>query len=180
LAQRGVGRRAGELVAADECEDRRDAMSAIAPSAQNACWNPPVSAAGTALPARASAWVWLAATLEAMAIPIAPPSCWEVFSSPDASPAWRSATPASPAIETGMNANAVPTPASANGPARLARKWPRTGTWVAQIAPAPISVIPVAITVFAPPRVTSRCDRPARAIEVSDVASHAAPLSRAL
>ena len=37
--------------------------------------------------------MWLAATLEAIAIPIAPPSCCEVFSSPDASPAWCSATP---------------------------------------------------------------------------------------
>ena len=29
--------------------------------------------------------MWLAATLEAIAIPIAPPSCWLVFSNPDAS-----------------------------------------------------------------------------------------------
>ena len=79
-----------------------------------------MSAAGTAWPAWSSAWVWLAATLEAIAIPIAPPSCWEVFKSPDASPAWCVSTPASAAIEIGMNANAVPAPATTNGPARFA------------------------------------------------------------
>ena len=93
------------------------ASSAIAPSTQSACWKPPVSAAGAAWPVWSSALVWLAATLEAIAIPIAPPSCWEVFSSPDASPAWCSATPASAAIEIGMNANAVPAPATTIGPA---------------------------------------------------------------
>ena len=56
--------------------------------AQNAAWKPPVSAVGAALPAWISVLLWLAATPEAIAIPIAPPSCWEVFKSPDASPAW--------------------------------------------------------------------------------------------
>ena len=48
-----------------------------------------------ALPACSSVWVWLAATLEAIAIRYAPPSWWLVFSSPDASPACCSFTPAS-------------------------------------------------------------------------------------
>jgi hypothetical protein len=65
--------------------------------------------------------VWLAAILEAIAIPIAPPTCWLVFSSPDASPARCSSTPAKPAIEIGMNANAVPAPATKSGPNRLPR-----------------------------------------------------------
>ena len=50
------------------------ASSAIAPSTQNAAWKPPVSAVGAALPAWISVLVWLAATPEAIAIPIAPPS----------------------------------------------------------------------------------------------------------
>ena len=124
--------------------------------------------------------MWLAATLEAIAIPIAPPSCWELFSSPDASPACCSFTPASAAIEIGMNAKAVPAPATMNGPSRLPTKWPWTGTWVAQSAPAPISVIPTAITIFAPPRVTSDCESPASAIDVSDAASQATPVCSAL
>ena len=113
-------------------------------------------------------------------MPIAPPSCWEVFSSPEASPAWCSATPASAAIEIGMNANAVPAPATTNGPTRFADEVAVTGTWVAQITPAAISVIPIAITIFAPLRVTSNCERPASAIEVSDAASHATPVWSAL
>ena len=39
--------------------------------------------------------------------------------------------------------------------------WPWTGTWVAQITPAPISVIPITITGLGPIRVTSSCERPA-------------------
>jgi hypothetical protein len=49
---------------------------------------------------RGSAWVWLAATLEAIAIPIARPSCWEVFRSPEASPARGSAIQRAPLGET--------------------------------------------------------------------------------
>ena len=74
-----------------------------------------------------------------------------MFSSPDASPAFCSETPASAAIEIGMNANAVPAPAMTNGPARFARKCPWTGAWVAHSTPAPISAIPAAITILAPP-----------------------------
>jgi hypothetical protein len=103
-----------------------------------------------------------------------------VFRSPDASPACCSETPASAAIEIGMKANAVPAPATTNGPARFARKCPWTGTWVAHSTPAPISVIPIAITTLAPPRVTNACEMPARATEVSDAASHARPVCRAL
>ena len=42
------------------------ANSAIAPSAQNADWKPPVSAAGAEWPVCTSVVVWLAATLEAV------------------------------------------------------------------------------------------------------------------
>ena len=51
------------------------ASSAIAPSTQNADRKPPVSALGSESPERRSASVWPAATLEAIAIPIAAPSC---------------------------------------------------------------------------------------------------------
>lgn len=63
---------------------------------------------------------WVAASVDAMATPIAPPSCCEVLRSPEARPASCSATPAKAAIETGMKANAVPMPTMMNGPARLA------------------------------------------------------------
>ena len=74
--------------------------------------------------------------------------------------------PASAAIETGMNENAVPAPARMKGPSRLPRKWPWTGTWVAQITPAPIRLIPTAITGRGSDRVTSSWETPASAIEV--------------
>ena len=57
---------------------------------------------------------------------------------------------------------------------------PVDGPWLAQITPAPMSAIPIIITILAPRRVTSLCERLASAIELSDVASHATPVSRAL
>ena len=100
-ARAGGGSRIVVLVTASVSTSRRTsakiagtASSAIAPSTQNAFWKPPVSAAGLALPAWSSAVVWLAAMLEAIAIPIAPPICSLVFRSPDASPARCSSTPA--------------------------------------------------------------------------------------
>ncbi len=74
-----------------------------------------------------------------------------------------------------MKANAVPTPTTANGPARLSQKCPCTGTWVAHRMPPPIMAMPAAITSLAWPRVTSACDRPAKATEVSVAASQARP-----
>ena len=99
---------------------------------------------------------------------------------PEARPASASDTPASPAIDTGMKANAVPAPVTKNGPARSFQKWPPRGTAVAQRIPPPIRTIPKAITLFADTRVTSACDNPANATEVSDAASHASPVWSAL
>jgi len=62
-----------------------------------------------------------------------------------------------------------------NGPARLVQKWPCTGTAVAQSMPPPIRAMPAAITSLAETRVTSACDRPAKANEVTDAASQARP-----
>lgn len=47
----------------------------MSPQTQKACWKPPVSASAAAWPCPSSPWERVAATVEAMAIPIAPPSC---------------------------------------------------------------------------------------------------------
>jgi hypothetical protein len=44
----------------------------------------------------------------------------------------------------------------------------------------PISVIPIVITSLGPIFVTSHCDSPANAIEVTDAESHATPVCSAL
>src|SRR5258708_5739274 len=49
------------------------------------------------------------------------------------------------------------------------------GEAVATPVPPPIMAMPAAITSLAEPRVTSACDRPAKATEVSDAASQARP-----
>ncbi len=54
------------------------------------------------------------------------------------------------------------------------------GGWVAQMIPVPISVIPIVITTMGPIFVTSHCDSPANAIEVTDADSHANPVCSAL
>ena len=78
-----------------------------------------------------------------------------------------------------MNANAVPAPATNNGPAKSAQDRPCTPTCVAHsVAPA-INTIPAARTGAGPTRMTSHWDRPANATEVSDVASHAGPVCSA-
>src|SRR5438128_7906962 len=63
------------------------AAAPIAPHTQNAHWKPPVSAAGAAEPEGISVLKWVAATVEAIATPIAPPTCREAVSSPEARPA---------------------------------------------------------------------------------------------
>src|SRR6266536_3320555 len=155
------------------------ASRAIAPQTQKAHWKPPVSAALVASPPASSVFTCVAATVEAIATPIAPPSCCEVLSRPEASPASRSATPARPPIEIGMKLKAPPAPVTRNGPASEAQKWPCTGTCVAQRMPPPISAIPSAITGPGEMRVTSFCDSPASANEVSEVASQATPACNA-
>jgi hypothetical protein len=74
-----------------------------------------------------------------------------------------------------MKANAVPIPTMMKGPARLDQKFPCTGTWVDHKMPPPIIVMPAAITSLADPRVTSACDRPAKATELSAITSQARP-----
>lgn len=121
----------------------------------------------------------VAATVDAMAMPIAAPSCWAVLSSPEASLASCLATPARPAIEMGTKPNAAPAPATKNGPARAPQKCPCTGACVAHRTPPPISAIPAAITGPAEKRVTSIGASPASATEVTEAASQASPAYRA-
>ena len=58
------------------------ARRAIAPQTQKGHWKPPVSAAFVASPPASSVFIWVAATVEAIATPTAPPSCCEVLSRP--------------------------------------------------------------------------------------------------
>src|SRR5919197_35970 len=163
----------GSVDAADF--ESRDGTLDLAPPLQKAHWKPPVSAALVASPPASNVFMWVAATVEATATPIAPPSCCEVLSRPEASPASRSATPLRPPIEIGMKLPATTAPAKKNGPASEPQKWPCTGTSVAHRMPPPITAIPSAITGPGEMRVTSFCDSPASASEVSEVASQATP-----
>src|SRR5260370_15379166 len=122
------------------------ASRAIAPQTHKAQWKPPVSAAPRVWPSPSRVLKWVAATVDAIAMPIAPPSCWEGLSSPEASPASCLATPARPALEMGPKPKAVPAPRTKNGPARALQKCPCTGTCVAHRTPPAIRPIPAAIT----------------------------------
>ena len=102
---------------------------------------------------------------EATATPITPPRFCEVLSRPEATPASRSVTPVSAPMEIGMNAKAVPTPATKNGPARSGQKLPWGGAWAAHSIPAPMRAIPKAMTALAEVRVTIFWERPANARE---------------
>ena len=126
--------------------------------------------------------MWLAATLEAIAIPIAPPSCWVVFSSPDASPASvlldarergdrdRDERERGPGAGDHERAGEV---RRGSGRGR-APGWPRARRRRSASSRSPSRP-------SAPPRVTRHCERPASATDVSDVASHArAGLKRAV
>src|SRR5450755_476114 len=116
-----------------------------------------------------------AAMDEATATPITPPRFCEVLSRPEATPASRSVTPVSAPMEIGMNAKAVPTPATNNGPARSGQKLPWGGAWAAHSIPAPMRAIPKAMTALAEVRVTIFWERPANAREVTDAVIQAPP-----
>src|SRR5438270_455545 len=115
-------RRPSEAVRADRSRSDHDRLllAAVGDPGREALEGrkPPVRAAGAASPPWTSVLKWVAATVEAIATPTAPPTCWAVLRMPEARPASASDTPASPAIDTGMKANAVPAPVTKNGPAR--------------------------------------------------------------
>ena len=78
-----------------------------------------------------------------------------------------------------MKANAVPMPATKNGPARSCQKFPSVEIWVAHKIPPPMSAMPKAMTSLAEVLVTSIWERPAKATEVTDAVSQARPVLRA-
>ena len=82
-------------------------------------------------------------------------------------------------METGIKANAVPMPATKNGPARSGQKVPLAGACVAHSVPAPMSAMPIAMTSLGEVLVTSRWDRPAQASDVTNAVIQAAPVARA-
>src|ERR1700753_3230252 len=116
---------------------------------------------------------------EATATPITLPRFCEVLTSPEATPASRSVTPVSAPMETGMKVKAVPMPPTKNGPARSRRKFPFGGACAAQRIPAPIRVMPAAMTALGDVRVTIFWDRLAKAREVTDAIIQAAPVASA-
>ena len=79
-------------------------------STQKPSEKPLVAATACEWPDLRSALVCVNATVEATATPSAPPICCVVLISPDARPASCGATPASAAIDSGMNENARPKP----------------------------------------------------------------------
>ncbi len=79
-------------------------------STQKPSAKPLVCACAGEWPDARSVPVCVNATDAAIATPSAPPICCDVLISPDASPASSGSTPASAAIDIGMNANAMPTP----------------------------------------------------------------------
>ena len=99
----------------------------LSPHTTRARVNPPVRAAAELKPCPASVCEYDAAIDDATATPIAPPKFCAVLSSPEATPASRSATPARAPIEVGMNVNAVPIPATKNGAARSRQNEPFDG-----------------------------------------------------
>jgi hypothetical protein len=99
------------------------ALRPTSPQTQKAQWNPPVSASAMAWPWPSRPLERVAATVDATAIPIAPPSCCDESISPEATPASRSVTPTRAPIDTGMNTQ-VTAPVRKKGPARFAQKLP--------------------------------------------------------
>src|ERR1700744_2241211 len=124
-------------------------------------------------------WKCEAAADEATATPITLPRFCEGLSRPEATPASRSVTPVSAPIEIGMKVKAVPMPATKNGPARSRQKLPLGGAWAAHRIPAPIRVMPMAMTALGEVRVTNFWERLAQAREVTDAVIQAAPVASA-
>ena len=107
---------------------------------------------------------------------MAPPICCEVLIRPEASPASRSATPASAAIETGTNANAMPTPTITYPGNRSLANFPCTGICEYQII-APVSrASPITMIGFAPNLVVSAWATPAARTAVPAVAMKVNPV----
>ena len=124
LANRGLRDGVGELVAAHEREDRREGEQRDRAEHPERLLEAAGERRGHGV-ARVKQRLGVAGGhARGDRDPDRPAELLEVFSSPDASPAWCSVTPASAAIEIGMNANAVPAPATMNGPSEVAEEMP--------------------------------------------------------
>ncbi len=110
--------------------ETRTPTNEIAAPAQNAAWNPFVSASGCATPAATSSVVVETAIVERIAMPTAPPICCDVLMSPDARPASSGFVPATAAIVIGTNANGMPSPMMRKPGNRSVQYEPSTETCV--------------------------------------------------
>src|SRR3954447_9149913 len=115
-------------------------------STQNPRAKPLVAACAGECPDVSSVFVCVNATVAAIATPSAPPICCDALISPDASPVSCGSTPATAAIDIGMNENAMPTPTSRYPGSRCVANEPFTGICVYQSIPPVISAKPTAIT----------------------------------
>ena len=111
----------------------------------------------------------VAATVEAIGDPDRAAELLRCVESPDASPRLVSATPARARDRDRDEGERGTGAGDEERAGEVAQKLPWTGTWVAHRIPAPIRVMPSAITSLADARVTSACGGPARATEVRDV-----------
>ena len=154
------------------------AKSAIALQTQSAHCRPPLSAAVGVAPSRLRTFTCAAVIVDAIATPIAPPSYCEVLSRPEARPALAVGDSGEGGDRDRDEGERRPQPGDEERPEKAAPVRPLPA-WVVQRRPIPISAMPAAITSFGEPRVTSICERPANATEVTDVASHANPVCSA-
>ena len=108
------------------------------------------------------------ATAARIASPSAPPTCWAVLTSPEASPAWSGRIPVTAAIVTDTNENPRPTAASSDGPSTSPRYVPPGhDTCENHASPAATKSMPVVSTILKPMRVTSTEATPALTMIVS-------------
>ncbi len=98
------------------------------------------------------------------------------MSKPEASPASRGPTPASAAIDTGMNAKERPKPNMTYPPSRSCTYVPSTGICAYQIRAPVLSASPATITGFGPILVESHCASPATSTTVPAVARNVIPV----
>ena len=118
--------------------------------------NPFVSALATSwLPPASNPFVRLLATVARIARPSAPPTCWAVLISPDASPASFVRVPVIAAIVTVTNDSPSPTAASSDGPSTSAAYEPPTRTRENQASPVATNSSPAINVGLKPTRVTS-------------------------
>src|SRR4051794_31267017 len=121
----------------------------------NAAWKPSVSAPGGAWCDASELVVTLFAIVARMARPSAPPICWDVLISPEASPSSCGSTPDTAATVIETNAKPSPTAASRDGNRMSPTYVPVGETWENKARPAAVSTRPTISTGLKPNRVPS-------------------------